>query len=355
MFMLKSMGSIRERLEDDERKVLSPYAQLSSATKGRARPEPPDAMRPAYQLDRDRIIHCKAFRRLAGKTQVFLAPEGDHYRTRITHTLEVAQFARSVTKFLGLNEMLTEAIVMGHDLGHTPFGHAGEKILARLLPDGFHHVKQSLRVVDQLERDGAGLNLTSEVRDGILKHSKGKGAIFSDNPNLTAMTLEGQIVRIADIAAYVNHDYDDAVRAGLLSDGELPEVVARELGRTHSARIHSLVSDLVESSRFDDKRMIRMSEPKLSALYVLRDFLYERVYESKDVREEFAKAQRILEELWNHFHEHADEFREQHWLEATREDEGLDRAIGDFLCGMTDRYAMRLYQEKRLPKPWTVY
>jgi dGTPase len=355
MFMLMSMGSIRERLEDDERKVLSPYAQLSSASKGRARPEPPDAMRPAYQLDRDRIIHCKAFRRLAGKTQVFLAPEGDHYRTRITHTLEVAQFARSVTKFLGLNEMLTEAIVMGHDLGHTPFGHAGEKILARLLPDGFHHVKQSLRVVDQLERDGAGLNLTSEVRDGILKHSKGKGAIFSDNPNLTAMTLEGQIVRIADIAAYVNHDYDDAVRAGLLSDGELPEVVARELGRTHSQRIHSLVSDLVESSRFDDKRMIRMSEPKLSALYVLRDFLYERVYESKDVREEFAKAQRILEELWNHFHEHADEFREQHWLAATRQDEGLDRAIGDFLCGMTDRYAMRLYQEKRLPRPWTVY
>jgi dGTP triphosphohydrolase len=178
--------SIRERLEEDERRVLSSYAQLSSQTKGRARLEPPDAMRPAYQLDRDRIIHCKAFRRLAGKTQVFLAPEGDHYRTRITHTLEVAQFARSVTKFLGLNEMLTEAIVMGHDLGHTPFGHAGEKVLAHLMPGGFHHVKQSLRVVDYLEHDGAGLNLTSEVRDGILKHSKGKGAIFSDNPNLTA-------------------------------------------------------------------------------------------------------------------------------------------------------------------------
>ena len=163
--------------------------------------------------------------------------------------------------------MLTEAIVMGHDLGHTPFGHAGEKVLAHLMPDGFHHVKQSLRVVDQLERDGAGLNLTHEVRDGILKHSKGKGAIFSDNPNLTAMTLEGQIVRIADIAAYVNHDYDDAVRAGLISDGELPEIVTRELGATHSARINSLVTDLVESSRFEEKRMIRMSEPKLQALY----------------------------------------------------------------------------------------
>jgi dGTPase len=223
------------------------------------------------------------------------------------------------------------------------------------MPDGFHHVKQSLRVVDQLEHDGQGLNLTQEVRDGILKHSKGKGAIFSDNPNLTAMTLEGQIVRIADIAAYVNHDYDDAVRGGLVSDGDLPDVVGRELGRTHSDRIESLVRDLVESSRFEDKRMIRMSQPKLDALYALRDFLYERVYESKDVREEFAKAQRILEELWSYFHEHADEFRAKHWLRATREDESLDRAIGDFLCGMTVRYAMRLYQEKRLPKPWTVY
>jgi len=244
---------------------------------------------------------------------------------------------------------------MGHDLGHTPFGHAGEKVLAHLMPDGFHHVKQSLRVVDQLEHDGAGLNLTQEVRDGILKHSKGKGAIFSDNPNLTAMTLEGQIVRIADIAAYVNHDYDDAVRAGLLAGGDLPDVVARELGRTHSERINALVTDIVESSRFEEKRMIRMSEPKLNALYALRDFLYERVYESKDVREEFAKAQRILEELWSYFHEHGDEFRARHWLKSTRADESLDRAIGDFLCGMTDRYAMRLYQEKRLPKPWTVY
>jgi dGTPase len=351
---MQSAG-IRERLEDDERKILSPFAQLSSASKGRARPEPPDAMRPSFQLDRDRIIHCKTFRRLAGKTQVFLAPEGDHYRTRITHTLEVAQFARSVTKFLGLNDMLTEAIVMGHDLGHTPFGHAGEKVLARLMPDGFHHVKQSLRVVDHLEREGAGLNLTHEVRDGILKHSKGKGAIFSDNPNLTAMTLEGQIVRIADIAAYVNHDYDDAVRAGLISDGELPEIVTRELGRTHSERIHALVTDIVESSRFEEKRMIRMSDAKLQGLYAMRDFLYERVYESKDVREEFAKAQRILEELWNYFHEHEDEFRAHHWLRATRQEEGLDRAIGDYLCGMTDRYAMRLYQEKRLPRPWTVY
>jgi dGTPase len=349
------MSTIRERIEEDERRTLSPFAQFSSATKGRARAEPPDDMRPAFQLDRDRILHSKSFRRLAGKTQVFLAPEGDHYRTRITHTLEVAQFARSVTRFLALNEMLTEAIVMGHDLGHTPFGHAGEKVLAHLMPDGFHHVKQSLRVVDQLERDGVGLNLTQEVRDGILKHSKGKGAIFSDNPNLTAMTLEGQIVRISDIAAYVNHDLDDAVRGGLIAPAELPDVVKRVLGETHSERIRAMICDLVDSSRFEEKRMIRMSDGVLEALYALRDFLYARVYESPGIREEFSKAQRILEELWTYFHDHGDEFRARFWPRGTREDEGLARAVGDFLCGMTDRYAMRLYQELRLPKPWTVY
>jgi dGTPase len=349
------MSTLRDKIEQDERRVLSPFATFSSDSKGRARPETPCDMRPAFQHDRDKIVHCKSFRRLAGKTQVFLAPEGDHYRTRITHTLEVAQFARSVTKFLGLNEQLTEAIVMGHDLGHTPFGHAGEKVLAHLMPDGFHHVKQSLRVVDQLERDGEGLNLTSEVRDGILKHSKGKGAIFSDNPNLTAMTLEGQIVRIADIAAYVNHDLDDAIRAGLLAEGELPEKVVKTLGRSHSQRIETMIRDLVDSSRFEEKRMIRMTDPVLEGLYALRDFLYERVYESKGIKEEFAKAQRILEELWVHFHDHGDEFRATHWPKGTRESDGLDRAVGDFLCGMTDRYAMRLYQELRLPKPWTVY
>ena len=263
---------------------------------------------------------------MAGKTQVFLAPEGDHYRTRITHTMEVAQFARSVTSFLGLNEALTEAIALGHDLGHTPFGHAGEKMLAHLMPDGFHHVKQSLRVVDLLERDGAGLNLTFEVRDGILKHSKGKGAIFSDNPNLTAMTLEGQIVRIADISAYVNHDLDDAIRGGLVGERELPETVERVLGATHcAARIETLIRSLVDASRLDEKRMIRMHEPVLEALYALRDFLYERVYESKGVREEFDKAQRILQELWQHFHDHADEFREKFWLAGTPESETIDR------------------------------
>ena len=231
------MTSIREKLEDDEEKVLSPFAQKSRASKGRDRPEPPDPVRPIFQHDRDRIIHSKAFRRLAGKTQVFLAPEGDHYRTRITHTLEVAQIARTVTRALGLNESLTEAIVMGHDLGHTPFGHAGEKVLAKLMPDGFHHVKQSLRVVEKLEREGQGLNLSVEVRDGILKHSKGKGHIISDNPNLMAMTLEGQIVRISDIVAYVNHDLDDAVRGRVVDPASVPASILDMLGRTHGERI----------------------------------------------------------------------------------------------------------------------
>src|SRR3954465_11846109 len=268
------MSSIREKLEDDEEKVLSPFAQKSRASKGRDRPEPPDPVRPIFQHDRDRIIHSKAFRRLAGKTQVFLAPEGDHYRNRMTHTLEVAQIARTVTRALRLNESLTEAIVMGHDLGHTPFGHAGEKVLARLMPDGFHHVKQSLRVVEVLEREGRGLNLSQEVKDGILKHSKGKGHIISDNQNLLAMTLEGQIVRIADIVAYVNHDLDDSIRAKVLAADEVPAEILDKLGRTHSERISRMVLDMVTSSRLEQKRQIRMSEEVLGALIALRDFLY---------------------------------------------------------------------------------
>src|SRR5262245_56167331 len=264
------MTTIREQLEDDEERVLSPFAQRSRASKGRARPEPPDPVRPIFQHDRDRIIHSKAFRRLAGKTQVFLAPEGDHYRTRITHTLEVAQIARTVTRALRLNESLTEAIVMGHDLGHTPFGQAGEKVLAKLMPEGFHHVKQSLRVVEVLEREGRGLNLSMEVRDGILKHSKGKGHIISDNANLMAMTLEGQIVRISDIVAYVNHDLDDAIRGKVVTSSELPPEILRVLGPMHSERISRMVADMVGSSRLDEKRQIRMSEEVLSHLIALR-------------------------------------------------------------------------------------
>ena len=288
------MTTIRERLEEDEERVLSPFAQRSRDSKGRARPEPLDPVRPIFQHDRDRIIHSKAFRRLAGKTQVFLAPEGDHYRTRITHTLEVAQIARTVTRALRLNESLTEAIVMGHDLGHTPFGHAGEKVLAKLMPDGFHHVKQSLRVVETLEREGQGLNLSVEVRDGILKHSKGKGHIISDNPNLMAMTLEGQIVRISDIVAYVNHDLDDAVRGRVVDPASVPRAILDVLGNTHGERIARMVDDMVSASRLEEKRQIRMTDEVLDALIALRDFLYETVYERPEIRGEFEKAQRII-------------------------------------------------------------
>jgi dGTPase len=349
------MLTIREQLEADERKTLSPFAQLSQASQGRARPEPPDPMRTCFQHDRDKVLHSKAFRRLAGKTQVFLAPEGDHFRTRITHTLEVAQLARTITRALHLNETLTEAIVMGHDLGHTPFGHAGERVLAKLMPDGFHHVKQSLRVVDVLEREGRGLNLTHEVRDGILKHSKGKGHIFSDNPNLLAMTLEGQIVRVADIAAYVNHDLDDALRAKVLHQEEVPRDILVALGVTHSERIARLVGDVVRTTNLEEKRQIRMSEEGLAALIALRDYLYARVYENPLIMSEFDKAQRILTELWGYFTTHGDEFHAKYWPKGVREEEGLARAVGDFIAGMTDRYALRLYGELFMPQPWMVY
>jgi dGTPase len=346
------MTTIRERLEADEELVLSPFAQKSRQSLGRVHPEPPDPVRPIFQHDRDRIIHSKAFRRLAGKTQVFLAPEGDHYRTRITHTLEVAQIARTVTRALRLNESLTEAIVMGHDLGHTPFGHAGEKVLAKLMPEGFHHVKQSLRVVEVLEREGRGLNLSLEVKDGILKHSKGKGHIISDNANLMAMTLEGQIVRISDIVAYVNHDLDDAIRGRVVHPDDVPQGVLDVLGSSHSDRVARMVNDMVSASHLEEKRQIRMSDQVLEALIALRDFLYEAVYERPDIRGEFEKAQRIISELWAYLHAHADEFRAKHWPKGVPEADGLPRAVADFITGMTDRYALRIYEEYFLPRRW---
>jgi dGTPase len=345
--------SVREALERQERECLSPYAARSAESRGRRRPEPPDPLRPVYDHDRDRIVHCKAFRRLAGKTQVFLAPEGDHYRTRITHTLEVSQIARTIARALALNEHLAEAIAMGHDLGHTPFGHAGESVLARLMPEGFHHVRQSLRVVEVLERDGQGLNLCEEVRDGILKHTKGKGTILSDSPSLLAMTLEGQVVRLADIVAYVNHDLDDAVRGGLLSAEEVPPDITRVLGTTHSERIARMVMDVLGATKLEERR-IRMSGECYEALCRLRDFLYARVYEIPAVRREFEKAQRILEDLWGYFTAHEDEFRARHWPRGVPGTEPLPRAVGDFIAGMTDRYALRLYDELFMPQPWIV-
>src|SRR5919108_168580 len=242
--------NLRQQLEARERDILAPQAAKSAESRGRLRAEPEDDVRPAFQRDRDRIIHCKAFRRLKHKTQVFFAPTGDHYRTRLTHTLEVSQIARTIAKVLRLNEELTEAIALGHDLGHTPFGHAGERVIDALMPGGFNHYEQSLRIVDVLENDGGGLNLSWEVRDGIAKHSKGKsGAPVGMAPELRASTLEGQIMRVADLIAYVNHDIDDAVRAGVLKDSELPQDAVAVLGSTSSARIACMVKDVVTETQ----------------------------------------------------------------------------------------------------------
>ena len=273
-------------LEEREKKFLSPHAQLSSQSRGRRVPEEECSIRPAFQHDRDRIIHSKAFRRLKHKTQVFLIPGGDHYRTRLTHTLEVAQIARTMAKALCLNEDLTEAIALGHDLGHTPFGHAGEDILNEICPGGFRHSAQSLRVVDFLEREGRGLNLTFEVRDGILKHSKGKGDLIADDPRDMPATYEGRLVRVADIIAYINHDLDDAMRAGLISPRDIPADCTAELGDSHGKRIDAMVRDILEQSLGSDPPKIAPSRRKLEAMVKLRDFLYERVYDLPTVHGE---------------------------------------------------------------------
>jgi dGTPase len=343
--------TIREQLETRERDVLAPQAAKSAGSKGRLRPEAEDDVRPAFQRDRDRIIHCKAFRRLKHKTQVFFAPTGDHYRTRLTHTLEVSQIARTIAKVLRLHEELTEAIALGHDLGHTPFGHAGERVIDELMPGGFNHYEQSLRIVDVLENDGRGLNLTWEVRDGIAKHSKGKsGAPVGMPPALRASTIEGQIMRVADLIAYVNHDIDDAIRAGLLRADDLPQDLVRALGSSASTRIATLVKDVVTETLAGGLTEIRMSERVLDAILKLRAFLFDAVYENTIATAEFKKASGILSGLWEKVRERPGEY-----LDArTIENEGLDAATRDFIAGMTDRYAVRLYEQLFIPKPWTV-
>src|SRR3954463_15035343 len=273
--------TIREQLEARERDILAPQAAKSADSKGRLRGEKEDDVRPAFQRDRDRIIHCKAFRRLKHKTQVFFAPTGDHYRTRLTHTLEVSQIGRTIAKVLRLHEELTEAITLGHDLGHTPFGHAGERVIDALMPGGFNHYEQSLRIVDQLENDGAGLNLTWEVRDGIAKHSKGKsGAPVGMPEHLRSSTIEGQIMRVADLIAYVNHDIDDATRAGLLKADDLPREPVEVLGGSASARIATLVTDVVTETLAGGLNEIRMSGRVLQAILDLRAYLFQAVYEN---------------------------------------------------------------------------
>jgi dGTPase len=343
------MRSIREELEAREREWLAPQASKSADTRGRLRPEVEDPIRPAFQRDRDRVIHCKAFRRLKHKTQVFFAPTGDHYRTRLTHTLEVSQIARTVAKVLRLHEELTEAIALGHDLGHTPFGHAGENVLKRLVPGGFNHYEQSLRIVDVLENDRHGLNLTWEVRDGIARHSKGKHGLPVGAPaGHRASTMEGQVARVADIIAYVNHDIDDAVRAGLLREEDLPSAPVAVLGGSSSARIGRMVSDVVFQTLGSDITEVRMGDEILQATLELRDFLFSSVYENTDATAEFRKASGILGGLWEKVRERADEFLDLRTVEA----DGLDAAACDFIAGMTDRFAVRLYEQLFIPKPW---
>ena len=341
--------NLRHQLEQRERDTLAPQAAKSADSRGRVRPEPEDPIRPAFQHDRDRVIHCKAFRRLKHKTQVFFAPAGDHYRTRLTHTLEVSQIARTIAKVLQLNEELTEAIALGHDLGHTPFGHAGERVINDLIPGGFNHYEQSLRIVDVLENDGQGLNLSWEVRDGIARHSKGKsGMPVGADPEHRASTIEGQIARVADIIAYVNHDIDDAVRAGILDEAKLPSSRVEVLGRSSSARIGRMVTDVVMETLAGGVTEIRMSDTMLQATVGLRSFLFEAVYENELATAEFKKAAGILGGLWEKVQERAGEFLDRRTIDG----EGLDAATRDFIAGMTDRYAINLYEQLFIPKPW---
>lgn len=329
--------TIRERTEQIEREILSPFAALSENSRGRLRQEEQCPLRTVYQRDRDRIIHCKSFRRLKYKTQVFLAPEGDHYRTRLTHTLEVSQIARTIARSLRLNEDLTEAIALGHDLGHTPFGHAGERALNEICSFGFTHYSQSLRVVDLLERDGRGLNLTYEVRNGIERHTTGE----------QPATLEGRVVRIADRIAYINHDIDDAVRGGVLTQDDIPKDVLEVLGKTHSARINTLIIDLVENSR---DGQLSMSPAVQAAFDRLHEFMFESVYTNPVAKGEEGKAQHVVKSLYRYFCEHTDKLHDEY--KRIMKLDGVEKAVCDFIAGMTDRYAVQLYTELFVPQPW---
>jgi len=339
--------TIREMLERIESDTLVPQAARSADTRGRDRAEDEDDLRPSYQRDRDRIIHSKAFRRLKHKTQVFLAPEGDHYRTRLTHVLEVTQIGRTIAKSLRLNEVLTEAIGLGHDLGHSAFGHAGEAALNKLVRGGFDHYRQSVRVVEKLENDGRGLNLTVEVRDGILKHSKGeKGELLRKRPKARALTLEGDIVRISDIIAYVNHDIDDGIRAGIIREDDIPRDIRTALGATGTARIDRMVRDVIDATLANDYEAIMMSAEALEALEALRKYMFENMYFIPAIRGEFEKAQKILTSLFEYVVAHPEEF-----LDLASE-EPVERLATDFIAGMTDRYALNLHAKLFLPKPW---
>ncbi len=332
--------SIAQQLMEQEMTMLSPGATRSLQSRGRERPEEDCRLRTHFQRDRDRVLHCNSFRRLSHKTQVFLSPEGDHYRTRLTHTLEVSQIARTIARALRLNEDLTEAIALGHDLGHTPFGHAGEKALNKFCPGGFSHNLQSVRVVERLERGGKGLNLCYEVRDGIACHSSGRG---------TAQTLEGRVVRYSDKIAYMNHDVDDAIRAGILLESELPWQVHHTLGRNKSQRITSLIEDIVANSTDDD---ILMSPEVLECYKLFRSFMFEQVYTNPTAKREETKVDDMLHRMYSYFLKQPEKLSDEY--SEIAQTEGVERAACDYLSGMSDRYCITLFEQLFIPKSWQV-
>ena len=361
--MLEAASSIRQALEAREAAALSPYAALARNSRGRRQPEPPDPVRTCYQRDRDRIIHSKAFRRLMHKTQVFLSPLGDHYRTRMTHSLEVMQLSRSIARGLNLNEDLAEAVALGHDLGHSPFGHAGESALTEIVAHyepGFRfiHSEQSLRVVVHLERRGdkAGLNLSEEVLDGIAKHSKSKGTLagYGDAP----ATLEGQIVRYADRLAYINHDIDDAIRAHVIEEGQLPRQAVEVLGERGAVRIETVVCDMI--AQCAGRNEIRLSAPVLEAVESIKEFMFEHVYFNERAKQEEPKAKTIIKRLFTYYMEHPHELPRE-FFEQLPADDSLARRVCDYIAGFTDRFAIKKFRELfieplelQVPREWDV-
>lgn len=334
--------TIRESVEQREKEYLSPYATLSMRSKGRNVPEAQCDIRPVFQRDRDRILHAKSFRRLKDKTQVFLTPEGDHYRTRLTHTLEVSQNARTIAKALRLNEDLTEAIALGHDLGHTPFGHAGERALDRCCAEGFRHNEQSVRVVEVLEKEGRGLNLTWEVRDGILNHQT----------RSMPATPEGKIVRLADKIAYIHHDIDDAIRAGVLREEDIPAQIRKTLGMTTTKRLNTLIHDVITNS--GDSEDIRMSGEIFDAFVELRKFMFDHVYLNPVVKHEESKAEKLVENLYEYFLREFDRIPEEYRSLTEEQGAGRDRVVCDYVSSMSDRYAINTFNNIYLPKSWSL-
>lgn len=333
--------TIREELEKMELEMLSPFATHSVDTKGREVPEEPCDVRPAFQRDRDRILHCKAFRRLKNKTQVFLTPMGDHYRTRLSHTLEVSQNARTIAKALRLNEDLVEAIALGHDLGHTPFGHAGEQVLNEICEEGFRHNEQSVRIVEKLEKNGKGLNLTWEVRDGILNHQS------KSMPH----TLEGKVVRLSDKIAYVYHDVDDAIRAEILTEEDIPAEIRRTLGYTTKQRLNTLIHNVIKNSMNEDD--IRMSKEIQDAMFDLRRFMFEHVYTNPVAKGEEVKAKAMIRQLYYYYMDHID-LMPGKFLAMIEAGETKERVVCDYIAGMTDQYAITKFSEYFLPQAWQV-